>query len=80
MSDQSVHFLVGLLSGAVVGATVVFLFAPYSGSETRHRISSQVQELVESGKQAAMQRKQELRAEYQSRIQIPLTPRETPAS
>jgi gas vesicle protein len=65
-------FMMGLFSGVVVGAAVVILVAPGSGLETRQAITGKVQEIMDAGRQAASQRRQELETEYKARIQIPL--------
>lgn len=52
--------LAGLLLGAVVGVSLVLLFAPRSGSDTRRLIQERVQEILEEGRQAAERRRQEL--------------------
>lgn len=70
--NQVLNFAVGLISGGVVGAAAVMLLAPQAGDETRQGIVDKINEIIESGKQAAAERKQELEQEYQTRIQIPL--------
>ena len=39
MSKKSSGFIVGLISGAAIGSTIGFLFAPDKGENTRDRIS-----------------------------------------
>jgi len=70
--SQTLDFIAGLLSGAVVGAAVVLLLAPQSGIQTRQQISDQFHEIVDAGKQAIADKRQELRAEYKTAIQIPV--------
>ena len=65
-------FLVGLLSGAVVGAAVIILITPQSGTETRQRLVDKYNEILEAGKQAIADRRQELQDEYETAIQIPI--------
>lgn len=52
--------LAGLLLGALVGMSLVLLFAPRSGSDTRRLIQEHVQEILEEGRQAAERRRREL--------------------
>jgi len=71
--EQTVSFILGLLSGAAVGALMSTLWAPQSGPQTRQTISDKVNEIIQSGKQARDERRQALEQEYMSRIQIPLS-------
>ena len=70
--NQVLGFLGGLLSGAIVGAAVVILLAPQSGTETRQRITDKVHEIIDAGKQAVDDKRQQLQGEYRAAIQIPL--------
>lgn len=72
--SQVINFVVGLLSGAIVGAAVVLLLAPQSGLQTRELLASKVNEVIDSGKKAVVERRQELRSQYDAAIQIPLPP------
>ena len=74
--SQVINFVVGLLSGSIVGAAVVILLAPQSGLETRQLVSSKVNEIIDSGKHVVAERRQELRSQYNAAIQIPLPPDE----
>ena len=53
-------FLLGFLLGALVGAAIVTLLAPTSGDEVRRQIQIRVDQVVEEGKRAAAERKEEL--------------------
>jgi gas vesicle protein len=70
--SQVLGFLGGLLSGAIVGAAVVILLAPQSGTETRQRITDKIHEIIDAGKQAMADKRQQLQGEYSAAIQIPL--------
>ena len=55
MADESNgSFVVWLLAGAAIGATIALLYAPATGKETRRRIAKKTEEgraaLAESGK------------------------------
>ena len=50
-TDRIVSFFVGLLSGSVVGAAVVLLLAPHSGSQTRQLVVDTANEILEAGRQ-----------------------------
>ena len=72
--NQTLSFIAGLVGGGMVGAAAVTLLAPQAGSETRQGILSKINEIIDSGKQAALERQRELEQDYQTRIQIPLPP------
>jgi gas vesicle protein len=55
----------GLLFGAMVGAGLVLLLAPQSGVETRQLIQERVQDILEEGRLAAEERRQELQAQLE---------------
>ena len=74
--SQVITFVVGLLSGSIVGAAVVILLAPQSGLETRRIVARKANEIINSGKQVVVKRRQELRQQYNAAIQIPLPPDE----
>jgi gas vesicle protein len=65
-------FVSGLLSGAIVGAAVGMLLAPQSGTESRRQIGDRYQGIMDAGKQAIAERRQQLRNEYEEAIRIPL--------
>ena len=65
-------FIGGLLSGAIVGAAVVILLAPQSGADTRQRIVDKYNEIIDAGRQAFLEKRQSLRQEYETAIQIPV--------
>jgi len=69
---QVLNFIGGLLGGFAVGAAVVLLLAPNSGSETRQQISDKYREIIDAGQTAANERMQMLRQEYQAAIRIPV--------
>jgi gas vesicle protein len=60
---KSVFLILGLLAGAVVGAAIAVLLAPYSGTELQERMRARVQNLIEEGKRAASARRAELEAQ-----------------
>jgi len=73
-TDRFLSFVIGLLSGSLVGAAAVILLTPQSGRDLRQGLATRYSEIMESGKQAMMERRQTLEAEYKARIQIPLNP------
>ena len=81
--NRMLSFVLGLLSGTIVGTALVFLLTPQSGSELRHGIVNKYNEILESGREAIAERRQALQAEYKvqtTRIQIPLDVPEPPQS
>jgi gas vesicle protein len=74
-TDRALSFVIGLLSGSIVGAAAVILFTPQSGQDLRMGIANKWQEILESGRHAMMEQRQSLEAEYKARIQIPLNPK-----
>ena len=63
---RTINFFVGVVSGAIVGATVAILLAPSSGQELQGRMRSRVQELIEEGRRAAAARRVELEAQLEA--------------
>ncbi len=59
-------FLLGVVSGAMVGAVTAILLAPYSGSELQERVRTRAQDLVDEGRRAAANRRSELQAQLEA--------------
>ena len=74
--DRILSFVIGLLSGSIVGAAVVVLMTPQSGADLRKTIADKTIEIRDAGRQAVQERRQALTEEYKARIQIPLHPPE----
>jgi gas vesicle protein len=72
-TEHFASFVIGLLSGTIVGAAVVILLAPQSGTETRRLFTDRVNEIINAGKRAVTEKRQELRTQYETSIQIPLS-------
>ncbi len=62
------NFVEGLIVGAVVGAGVAFFATPRTGDETRAELQSFWNNAVDTGKQAAKQREEELWSEFNVRV------------
>lgn len=75
-TDRVLSFIIGVLSGSIVGAAAVILLTPQSGQDLRQSLVSKYDEILESGRQAMADRTQTLQEEYKARIQIPLHPPE----
>ena len=58
------RFLSGFIVGMSLGAAIVMLLAPESGSETRERLRGQIEVILEEGRRAADQ----TRADAQARL------------
>ena len=65
------NFLGGLLVGAAAGAAAVLFTTPRSGEETRAELASFWNSAIDTGKQAARQREDELWAEFNARVAEP---------
>jgi gas vesicle protein len=63
---RAISFLIGVVSGAMVGAAVAILLAPSSGQELQGQMRSRVQELIEEGRRAAAARRTELEAQLEA--------------
>lgn len=59
-------FLVGLMSGMIVGGGLAIIFAPQSGSELQQEIQRNIDRLVAEGKSAADARRIELETQLES--------------
>lgn len=58
-------FAAGLLSGSVVGATVVLLFAPESGAELRADAQARWEQAIREARQAMERTEAEKTAEFE---------------
>ena len=63
---RTMSFLIGVLSGAIVGVAVAILLAPYSGTELQERVRARVEGLIEEGRRAAAARRAELEAQLET--------------
>ena len=59
-------FLIGVLSGAVVGAAVAILLAPSSGQQLQEQMRARVQGLIDEGRRAASARRAELESQLEA--------------
>ncbi|OQA43917.1 MAG: YtxH-like protein [Chloroflexi bacterium ADurb.Bin325] len=65
-------FLVGLITGAVVGGVVGLLAAPQSGEDLQSALRERANLVMEEGRRAAAERRAELEAQFAQSKQIPL--------
>jgi gas vesicle protein len=63
---KTLFLLMGVLSGALVGAAAALLLTPYSGKELQGQIRSRAQGLIEAGREAAAARGAELQAQWEA--------------
>jgi gas vesicle protein len=68
-----IDFVVGLLFGGLVGATLGLLLAPRSGLETRQLFRQRINEIIEEARQAAAEQRLELEARLAAAKQPPAT-------
>lgn len=59
-------FLAGAMCGAIVGAVAVLLLTPQSGRELREQAQQRYNEMLEEGRKAAEQRRQEILNEFEA--------------
>jgi len=64
--SKALRMMAGSILGALVGAGLVVLFAPRSGAETRRLIRERVQAIQAEGRQAAEERRLELKTQFES--------------
>jgi gas vesicle protein len=68
-----IDFVVGLLFGGLVGATLGLLLAPRSGLDTRQLVKERINEIIEEAKRAAAERRLELEARLAAAKRPPAT-------
>ena len=49
--DKAIGLGIGVLTGAIIGATIALLFAPQTGKETRKMIKDKTMEVVDKVKE-----------------------------
>jgi gas vesicle protein len=64
----------GIVLGALASATLVLLFAPRSGAETRQMIQDRIQSILDEGREAAEARRLELTEQFEA-LKQPNLPR-----
>jgi len=67
------NFLIGLLTGAVIGGTLALLLAPSSGDDTRARLQESYSHIRNEVKEAAATKANDLKAEL-ARLQKKVLP------
>jgi gas vesicle protein len=60
------NFIAGFLGGVVLGAIIVLLLTPQSGSELQAEVRARFDSIVEEGRKAAAARRAELEAKLAS--------------
>jgi len=73
MMRNVVRFLVGLVTGAVVGGVLALLFAPTSGEETRAKLEESYTHVRNEVKEAATAKAEALKTEL-ARLQKKVIP------
>lgn len=64
--DRALKISAGFLLGAAVGLGMVLLLAPRSGEETREMIRERIDAILEEGRLAAEDQRQEMLAQFES--------------
>jgi gas vesicle protein len=65
------NFVAGLVAGAVVGVAIVVFTTPKSGNQTRSDLVALWNNAINTGKQEAQRREDEMWAEFNSRVATP---------
>jgi gas vesicle protein len=60
------NFIAGFLGGVVLGAVIVLLITPQSGTDLQNDVRSRFDEILEEGRRAATARRAELEARLAS--------------
>ena len=71
--QRMLSFLIGIILGGLVGATLSLLFAPMSGDELRFQMQERAQMLQDEVKSAAAERRAELEAQL-AQLRTPRIP------
>ena len=74
--NRLLSFIAGVVSGALVGATIAILLAPVSGEEMRYQIQERSTYIQDEVKKAAADRRAELQEQLAS-LRSPQKPGET---
>jgi gas vesicle protein len=62
---KAVNFTLGLLLGTAVGYTVTLLFVPRSGVETQELLRQQIEIVLDEGRRAAEEKREQLEAQLE---------------
>ncbi len=60
---RALKFLLGILVGSMIGASLVLLVAPQSGEDTQKKVAEKMEMLLAEGKKAFEARRAELEAQ-----------------
>jgi gas vesicle protein len=60
------RIMAGMLLGATVAASLVLLFTPQSGADTRRMIEERIEAILTEGRQAAETRRLELQTHFET--------------
>ena len=64
--SKVLRIMAGFLLGAGLAASLVLLFTPRSGAETRHMIQERIEAILEEGREAAEARRLELTSRFEA--------------
>ena len=73
--NRALNFLSGIVTGALVGATVAILMAPASGEDLRAQMRARAERIQAEVQQAAAQRRAEMERQLAA-LRSPQTPPE----
>jgi gas vesicle protein len=76
--NKTYGFLAGAIMGALVGATLALLLAPYSGADLRQQIGDRAQYVQDEVKKASLERRLELEKQL-AELRAPRRPGAPPA-
>ncbi|HSR28915.1 MAG TPA: hypothetical protein VLY63_00015 [Anaerolineae bacterium] len=64
--NRTLRFVAGMFIGAAVAGSLVLLFLPQSGAETRRQIEGRIATIKAEGREAAEARRLELTAQFEA--------------
>lgn len=64
--NRTLRFVAGMFIGAAVAGSLVLLFLPQSGAETRRQIEERIATITAEGREAAEARRLELTAQFEA--------------
>ena len=74
---RMMSFMVGLVTGSLVGAAIGLLMTPYSGDDLQAELRARIERVQNEMKDAAQSRREEMEAQLEA-LKAPITTPEEP--